>query len=55
MTIYAIGDLHFSGLPPAKPMEKFGEHWAGHRDKVTANWQRLIQPQDLVLVCGDIS
>jgi predicted phosphohydrolase len=55
MTIYAIGDLHFSGLPPTKPMEKFGAHWAGHRDKVLANWQRLVQPADLVLVCGDIS
>ena len=55
MTIYAIGDLHFSGLPPAKPMEKFGEHWGDHRSKVCTNWQRLVKPADLVLVCGDTS
>jgi predicted phosphohydrolase len=55
MTIYALGDLHFSGLPPAKPMEKFGEHWGDHRSKICTNWQKLVKAEDLVILCGDLS
>lgn len=55
MHIYAIGDLHLSGEPPAKPMEIFGEHWANHREKVAANWRQTVAPEDTVIICGDIS
>lgn len=55
MNIYAIGDLHLSGEPPAKPMEIFGEQWQGHKDKVAANWRRLITAEDTVIICGDTS
>ncbi len=55
MHIYAIGDLHLSGDPPSKPMEIFGEHWAGHKDKVRANWLQTVTDDDIVIICGDIS
>ncbi len=55
MHIYAIGDLHLSGDPPQKPMEIFGSHWLGHKEKIKANWLESVQPQDTVIVCGDIS
>jgi len=55
MHIYAIADLHLSGEPPSKPMEIFGQHWAGHKDKVKENWLATITPEDYVLIAGDIS
>ena len=55
MNIYAIGDLHLSGDPPAKPMEIFGPHWQGHAAKVAAKWRQLVSPDDTVIICGDTS
>lgn len=55
MSIYCIGDLHLSGWPQAKPMEVFGPQWLGHTHKVKENWLATVQPEDVVLVCGDIS
>ncbi|MCI2110696.1 MAG: metallophosphoesterase [Acidaminococcaceae bacterium] len=55
MSIYAIGDLHFSGEPPSKPMEVFGENWQGHRAKIIKNWQSTVCPDDTVILCGDTS
>lgn len=55
MSIYAIGDLHLSGLPPSKPMEIFGEHWKDHWQKIKTNWENKIQTTDTVIIAGDIS
>ena len=55
MHIYAIGDLHFSGVPEAKPMTVFGEHWRDHRQRITENWKQTVAPEDIVVLCGDIS
>lgn len=55
MYIYAIGDLHLSGDPPSKPMEIFGEHWLGHKEKIKNNWLQTVQTEDTVIICGDIS
>lgn len=55
MHIYAIADLHLSGEPASKPMEKFGEHWLGHKEKIKYNWLNTVQPEDYVIVAGDIS
>ena len=55
MNIYAIGDLHLSGEPASKPMEKFGEHWLGHKEKIKENWLRTVTPEDYVIIAGDIS
>ena len=55
MRIYAIGDLHFSGVPETKPMTVFGEHWANHRQRIIENWKQTVAPEDIVILCGDIS
>ena len=55
MRIYAIGDLHFSGVPETKPMTVFGEHWANHRQIIIENWKHTVAPEDVVILCGDIS
>ena len=55
MHIYAIGDLHFSGVPETKPMTVFGEHWENHRQRIMENWIRTVEPEDVVILCGDIS
>ena len=55
MAIYAMGDLHFSGEPPTKPMEVFGAQWLGHREKVITYWKETVKEEDTVLLVGDIS
>jgi predicted phosphohydrolase len=52
--IFAIGDLHLSHAVD-KPMDKFGEHWRNHPQKIAAHWDALVGAEDLVLVCGDSS
>jgi predicted phosphohydrolase len=55
MALYAIGDLHFSGEPPAKPMDVFGDHWQDHRARVVQHWTETVKPDDWVVLCGDLS
>jgi len=55
MHIYAIGDLHLSGEPASKPMEVFGEHWSGHKEKIKENWLATVKAEDYVIIAGDIS
>ena len=53
MAIFAIGDLHLS-LGAQKPMDVF-PGWQGYVQRLEANWRRLVQPQDTVVIAGDIS
>ena len=54
--IWAIADLHLSYGVPNKGMEVFGAQWSHHGDKIKENWiQQGIQPDDLILIAGDIS
>ena len=53
MALYAIGDLHLS-LARDKPMDIFGDNWAGHAEKIK-NGFRALTPEDLTVICGDIS
>lgn len=53
MALYAIGDPHLS-LGAEKPMDIFCG-WQDYTQRLAANWQRLVTPQDTVLLCGDIS
>lgn len=55
MKIFAIADLHLSGSPPYKPMEKFGQHWQDHWQKICVDWQQRVSADDVVLIGGDIS
>ena len=54
MSIYAIGDLHLSGMAH-KPMDIFGDHWIDHWPRIRHDWQQTVTASDLVLIPGDIS
>ncbi|MBQ8537219.1 MAG: metallophosphoesterase, partial [Clostridia bacterium] len=54
MRVFAISDLHLPG-GDNKPMDIFGSHWEGHFEKIRQDWLDKVQPEDLVLIAGDIS
>lgn len=54
MTIWALGDPHLSFGRP-KPMDVFGPLWRDHPAQIAAAWDRLVAPDDVVLVVGDVS
>lgn len=54
MRIFAIADLHLPG-GDNKPMDVFGPHWAGHFEKIKADWNARVREEDLVLLAGDLS
>ncbi len=54
MRIWGISDLHLS-FSSNKPMDVFGEHWAGHAKKMQEAWDACVQPEDIVLCPGDLS
>ena len=54
MRVFAIGDLHLEGGQD-KPMSVFGEQWEGHFEKIRTDWLERVNPEDLVLIPGDIS
>ena len=41
MSLYAIGDLHFSTENP-KPMNIFGDNWDNHEKKIVDNWSETV-------------
>lgn len=66
MKIYAISDLHlsFSKTPDPenwrpelqyKPMSEINGEWESHALRIYNNWRKIIGPDDVVLVPGDIS
>lgn len=54
MSIYAISDLHLS-LSGEKPMDIFGDAWRDHAERIAANWDSIVGPDDTVLLPGDHS
>lgn len=54
MAVYAISDLHLS-LGAPKPMDIFGPAWTDHAETIRRNWDRLVKPDDTVLMPGDLS
>ena len=54
MSLYAIGDLHFSTLVE-KPMNIFGDKWEKHEEKIISSWKDNVKDEDVVLVLGDTS
>jgi predicted phosphohydrolase len=52
--IWTISDLHLSFAQP-KPMDIFGARWRNHPERIAAHWHRLIKPDDVVFIAGDIS
>ena len=53
MSIFTISDLHLS-FGSDKPMNIF-RGWDNHTERLMANWNRLVGPQDTVVLPGDFS
>lgn len=53
MAVYAIADLHLPARQ--KPMDVFGEHWKDHFQRISADWESRVAPEDVVLLPGDLS
>lgn len=53
MSLYTIGDLHLA-LSCDKPMEVF-KGWDNHVERIQKNWQKLVKPEDTVVIVGDVS
>ena len=53
MSLFAIADTHLS-LGTDKPMDVF-RGWSDYVDRLRDNWERLITPDDTVVIAGDIS
>jgi uncharacterized protein len=52
--IWAIADTHLSFAQP-KPMDIFGDHWRNHPEKIEKSCRLVVEPDDLLLVPGDLS
>jgi predicted phosphohydrolase len=52
--LFALADLHLS-LAGLKPMERFGDLWRDHAERMAAAWDRTVTDADTVLLAGDIS
>lgn len=55
MKLFAISDPHLAFDIPGRTMDRFGAEWIDHPAKIKAHWERLIGPDDVVAVTGDIS
>ena len=55
MKLFALSDPHLSFGVPGKSMDRFGPEWVRHPDKIKANWEKVVGPDDVVAVTGDIS
>ena len=43
------------GAAIGKTMDRFGPQWEGHAEKIAANCARLVGPDDVLLLPGDLS
>ncbi|MDN3509328.1 MAG: metallophosphoesterase [Candidatus Neptunochlamydia sp.] len=55
MKIWGIADLHLCFGAPDKSMEVFGAAWENYVRRIEENWEKVIDPEDLVLIAGDIT
>ena len=53
MAVWAISDLHLPARE--KPMDIFGPHWANHFERIREDWLQRVQPEDIVLLPGDLT
>jgi len=54
MKIFAIGDLHLAG-GTGKTMDRFGEQWRDHDQKIFNAWDQTVNDDDIVIIAGDTS
>ncbi len=53
MALFVIGDTHLS-LSVNKPMDVFGG-WQNYMQRLEENWKAVVQPEDTVVIPGDVS
>ena len=53
MAVFTIGDLHLS-MSGEKPMDRFGEVWKDHPEKLREGFA-AVGPEDLTVLAGDLS
>lgn len=53
MSLFVIADLHLP-ISANKPMDIFGG-WDNYVERLYDNWQKLVLPEDTVVIPGDIS
>ena len=54
MRVFAIGDMHLeSGT--GKTMDRFGEHWHNHEQRIFESWERIGREDDVLIIAGDTS
>src|SRR3990167_7199570 len=53
--IWALSDPHLACAIPSKNMNVFGPLWDHYMDKIASHWKERVEPEDLVLIPGDIS
>lgn len=51
--LFAISDLHLS-FSADKPMDVF-RGWENYTERLKANWNRTVRPEDTVVIAGDTS
>ena len=54
LKIFALADLHLS-FGVDKPMDVFGNRWAGHTERIKNNWMETVSDSDTVIIPGDVS
>ncbi len=54
MALYAMGDFHLS-FQADKPMTRFGSVWKNHPEKIKKYCNKLIGPEDTLVITGDHS
>lgn len=54
MALYALGDLHLS-FQADKPMDAFGKVWKHHERKIEKYVNRIVRPEDTLVLTGDHS
>jgi uncharacterized protein len=54
MNVWAIADLHLSFAHPER-RERYAARWRDHAAKIEAQWKDAVQPEDVVLLPGDLS
>lgn len=54
MSVYAMSDLHLA-LSADKPMDVFGGGWSDYMERIRQNWINAVNPEDTVLIGGDVS
>ena len=53
ISIFAIADLHLS-FGVDKPMDVF-KGWDHHEERIRSHWEKLVKPEDTVILPGDFS